>query len=352
MPDRVTKLLSDLSAVVREAAVKIAGHFGFPECRERLLACCHDSDEAVRRAALGFLPTIDPGRALSILGEALLCETPVLRAAAASTLGQMENPRTFPYLLAALEDPDAWVREHAAQALGRLGMPEAAGALERLVRMDPASQVRVSAVESLGRVGGPQAVAALAPLTTANDLDLVQAAATALGRLHHADALLLLLPLLHHPNPGHRMAAATALGDSGDATVVRILADLAVLDRDPKVIRAAVEALGRLAAPEAVRALLTLASDRTRREICLATLAHLDETSVAQGLSDDQPAVRSVAVEALSRMRTSLAHDLIAGALEDSSSAVRLIAIRAVAHSDPASLGRSWLASPWGKSFQ
>jgi epoxyqueuosine reductase len=58
----------------------------------------------------------------------------------AVALGNSGNPAAVPPLLAALEDPEALVRAHAAWALGRLGGVAARAALERARRreVDPA----------------------------------------------------------------------------------------------------------------------------------------------------------------------------------------------------------------------
>ncbi len=59
-----------------------------------------------------------------------------------------------PALVDALSNPDATVREHAADALGHLG-PDADGAAEALAKAagDSDQTVRVTAVSALGQLG-------------------------------------------------------------------------------------------------------------------------------------------------------------------------------------------------------
>jgi HEAT repeat protein len=68
---------------------------------------------------------------------------------------QIANDRTVASLILALSsDPDASVREHAAEALGHLGDRRAEKALALAVASDPNARVREHAAFALGQLGG------------------------------------------------------------------------------------------------------------------------------------------------------------------------------------------------------
>lgn len=353
MARHMVERLQDPDPLVRESAVKIAGYFGYDECAELLLAACADPDLNVRRAALEHVPFLEDARVSAILGNALRDPQAQVRAAAARALAYTESALALPLLLAALDDRDPWVRYFAARSLGRHASPEALPALARLAQSDEARHVRASAIEALGHIGGPRAVAVLAPLAADEDRDIARAALAGLGLVSHPDALPPLLSALRSPQPERQLDAVRALAERGGAGAAGALQWVATADPNAEVARAAIEALARLATPEAIAALVALTANEARREACIAALAQAGEQhaeQVARGLSHAQPAVRRAIVEALARMKRPLASELLATALDDPEASVRLAAVQALdrlgsrraerqlaalAHSDP-----------------
>jgi len=65
-----------------------------------------------------------------------------------------EGTRAVPTLVAALDDTDPRVRSVAAQALGIIGAPSVAGALDAMLFGDPNGECRVSAAYARSMVGG------------------------------------------------------------------------------------------------------------------------------------------------------------------------------------------------------
>ena len=330
MPGRVLPLLRDADPNVRESAVKIAGYFGYPECTGLLLERCRDEDERVRRAAVEHLPYLEDERAAAALTHALRHETPKVRAAAAGALAQVEGPEVSAYLVEALADEDSWVRYFAARSLGRQRTAEGADALARLARADRTNHVRIAAVEALGHIGGERAVAAVAPLVKSDESDLARAALAALGRISHPAAQPPLFEALHAPDAGVRAEAAGALGERGGAEAVEHLRVVAASDDAPAVFEAAVNALGRVGTPEAIAGLVSLTADPARRERAVAALAQTSEAllaEVARGLSREQAVeVRRAVVEALGRMKSQRASELLRGARDDADASVRAAA--------------------------
>ena len=129
------------------------------------------------------------------------------------------------------------------------------------------------------------------------------------------------------------MEAAHALGTRGGEGVAARLQWAAAADSDQHVIRAAIEALGRLASRDAVAALLALAADPLRRDDAIRALARAGGHSqeVALGLSDPQPTIRRAAVEALGQMRRPDATRVLIAALDHQDAAVRAAACTALA---------------------
>ncbi|HEX8556771.1 MAG TPA: HEAT repeat domain-containing protein [Pyrinomonadaceae bacterium] len=331
MPGRVLPLLEDADPNVRESAVKIAGYFGYAECADLLLERCRDEDERVRRAAVEHLPFLEDERATPALARALRHETPKVRAAAAGAMALAEGPEVSARLMEALADEDAWVRHFAARSLGRRKAVESADALAVLARDDKSNHVRIAAVEALGHVGGEGAARVVAPLVKSGEPDLVRAAVAALGRIRRPDAQPPLFEALHSPDAEVRAEAAGALGARGDAEAAGRLLRVAAADGESLVVEAATEALRRLATPEAIAGLVALTADPARREGAVAALARTGEAlleEVARGLSPRQAAgVRRAVVEALGRMKSQRASELLRLAYEDADASVRAAAM-------------------------
>ena len=112
-----------------------------------------DTDTETRVAATAALGMIGNREALMPLVAALRSRTVPVRMAAARALGRLGDRRAGPYLADVLErDPSAEVVQVAAQALGQLGDPSIAYALEA-AKTSPNTTVRQAAQMALIRVG-------------------------------------------------------------------------------------------------------------------------------------------------------------------------------------------------------
>lgn len=120
------------------------------------------------------------------------------RAMAADVLGLLDELTAYPELAGCLASPDPQLRSSAASALGRLGLPQAAGALLGCLGEGEDPGVRAAAARALGQLGDPRAVPALAACLAEPDYWLA----------HHAAAALALLG-----PPGQRALASAAAGD-------------------------------------------------------------------------------------------------------------------------------------------
>jgi HEAT repeat protein len=227
------------------------------------------------------------------------------------------------------------VRYFATRSIGWHREGEGLDAIARLAQEDAAEYVRIAAVDSLGKLGGPRAVSVLASLIASDDSDLACAALKSLGQIDHEDALPPLLEALRSAEPARRAEALQALGARGGKGAVEAMQWVAAADSESNVARTAVEALARLGTPEAVAALVNLTAEPARREDCVEALSRLGEQKIeliGRGLANAQPSVRRALVDALGRMKHTLASELLSQALDDQDMSVRLAAINALAH--------------------
>jgi HEAT repeat protein len=341
MPGAIVGLLDDPDPQVRESAVKIAGYFGYAGCVDALLARCRDEDEQVRRAAVEHLPFVDDPRVVATLAQALTTDAPTVRAAVARALSRIELADAVPLLLSALEDVDAWVRYFATTSLGQHGAGDALPAVIERLHEDSAGQVRLAAAGAIGRIGGPRAVQLLAPLINVDNLDLARAAIRALGAIGDPSAWPPLREALRADDHARRLEAVHAVASRAGADAADALQWAAAVDGHIEVSRAAIEALAHLAAGStderlpAVRALVALTSDATRREFAIAALSGLPPAlidQVAAGLSSPSWDVRCAVVQALARMKQPAASQWLKTALDDRSAAVRAAAVKELRH--------------------
>ena len=336
MPARIMPLLSDPDPNVRESAVRIAGYFGYPECAELLLERCHDEDERVRRAAIEHIPFIYDERVIDTLVHSLQHETPRVRASAASAIAHVDSPKVQPLLISALEDEDSWVRYFAARALGVRKFTGSVDMLERVVQTDTATHVRIASLEALGQIGGEQAATIAANFVDSNDSDLANAALVALGNIAHSSATEPLVKSLRSPHAERRRQAALALGQHRNSDVIEHLKRVASGDDQPAVYEAAMDALRKLATPDAIGGLIALTEDPLRRDAACGALARVPDAlleQVARGLLHPSAEVRRAIVGVLARMKRGQASELLRKALGDPDASVRLAAADAVGKS-------------------
>jgi hypothetical protein len=118
-----------------------------PELRAELYRQLEDPDPELRAEAAAWLDTDDEG--IARLGEILANDpSPLVRAAAAETLGEEESPVAVQLLLRALRDPDPQVVVEALDALEYIGdetiIPELS-----FLREHPSPEVREAAAEAI-----------------------------------------------------------------------------------------------------------------------------------------------------------------------------------------------------------
>jgi HEAT repeat protein len=323
------------SPLVRESSVRVAAYLGLPLCIDAIFECCDDADERVRRAAIECLPIVDDPRVLQRLGQAIQSDTPPVRAAAAAALAKIDDARTAGTLLMpALEDADVWVRYFAIRSL--LSIQQHAPAIAPLIRLateDVAIQVRVAAIETLAECGST-GLATLVDLASSPIPDLSNAAILALGALPHPEATQIILAAFNSEDRERQIHAIRAAARSRSPDFVELLR-ARLLAPDDRLAEEASLALTQFPLREAALALIDGSSHLARRENCIVALAKMGDHAIpalAYGLQIYELEIRRTIVEALTRIRTTKAQDVLTIALDDGQPAIRHAALSALAN--------------------
>jgi HEAT repeat protein len=180
-----------------------------------------------------------------------------------------------------LKNPNARERSRAVVALG--GSKDHAGAvraLEAVLRHDPDHHVRIDAADALGRLGGPDATALLVEKAASTDESTVRGAALiAIETSRDPSAIPGLINLFRlnrsQDDVVAQIGASQALLKIGTPGVPQLLQ--ALNDSSAKVREAVVEVLGKMGIPEVADRLTGLQTDpdpAVRRAVAsaLATL--------------------------------------------------------------------------------
>jgi len=239
--------LSDEDWGVREEAATMLGSFKDPRAIVPLTRALHDTDRAVREAAIGALSSIgEPS--IPALGTCLADPALHVQEAASAILASIADTRVFAPLVAALRSHDWIVRMHAAKALGRIGDPQAVPALMPLLQ-DKVKAVREEASSALAAIGSAAVSALLLALQHEEWLVRLHAV-EALGKLKSPDAVdPLLRTLFNDRDSAIREDVVRALGAIGDARAVDYLVTVM---KEPTLRLLAVEALGHIGDRRAV----------------------------------------------------------------------------------------------------
>lgn len=257
-PSETERVMRDLGAAdvaVRRRAAQRIRELPSSAAARAVRTSLEDDDIEVR------LTAVETAKALRVTGLAervigwLTEADPRLRLAAAEMLAAEPTPRAVGPLSRALSDVEPQVRAAAAAALGASGAPEAViGLLGRLD--DSAVEVKESVIRALARLGDSRAVVPLVSKIEDSRPVIRRAVARALGDLGDRRAVSALVLALRDSDSSVRGRAIEALGEIGDASVVPSISAVLSEDSASDVRLAAIDALGRLATPEATARLI------------------------------------------------------------------------------------------------
>ena len=194
--------IEDSSVRVRIVAARGLGKTGTPQAAETLISMLAPADLVpegiVASALLEIGPDAVPARRRAVRagdgqalpgrgGPAAEAAGPPAggrrRAMAADLLGLLDAMPAWEELVACIHSPDKAVRVNAVRALGRLGVPQAAGAIIRCLAPDDDAEVRAVAAHALGRIGDPRSVGPLVTCLGDADYWVAHNAAAALAAL-------------------------------------------------------------------------------------------------------------------------------------------------------------------------
>lgn len=234
-----------------------------------------------------------------------------------------EQRKQLEHLISMLDDPDPETRAMVAMGLGRIGDVQAVNPLTGLLS-DNTDRVRTAAIFSLGEIGSVTAIEPLMALIQDNSAEVRAAvimalsqmpdprafapivislfdaddevrrnAAAAIGNLADERALEPLLECLKDPYYWVRANAAWSLGKLKIDAAAQPLIDLFAIEDDDVVRANVLTALGNLATPEAMDAVMAALqaesnSDKTRIAAMLAIADHCDTIDVPCVLDERQ----------------------------------------------------------------
>lgn len=296
--DPVIKLLTHQSSDVRAAALETLGKLRDPRAVPSVVKLLVDSDKEVREGAAFSLGLLRDERAIEPLVLALTDVEGSVRQAAIRAL-RLTDPywersdhalAAVPELQNRLKSREYWVRQSAAEALNKLGraFPQATplvtetdvalqkrkAAADILVSMlvDHDRDFRLAAADALGRMSMPQTIPALAEHLSDSDRNVQSAAARSLEALRWEPSSE--LERARYLVALEKWADAAALGPAAIDPLTDALSRGGSAAR-----RRAVEALVQIGGPQAVSALITIAADPSEAvqadaRAALAVLGH------------------------------------------------------------------------------
>ncbi|MBI5886837.1 MAG: HEAT repeat domain-containing protein [Deltaproteobacteria bacterium] len=204
-----------------------------------------------------------------------------LRREACEAIFELADGREgfIPRLTELLQDTDAGVKEAALNALVSIGGRQVADSVAPFLRSSDAP-LRNIAIEALQQLG-PVILPAISGLLTDKDDDVVKFAVDILAGMGDKRAVLMLKGLLGHANPNVRASVAVCLGRIKAPESVRALIE-ALSDSEEWVRFSALEGIGHLQDKAALPRLLEL----IERETGLLREAAIDAAANIAGPSD------------------------------------------------------------------
>lgn len=250
--------LRDDHPAVRFAACVAVGRLRDVASEMTLRELVNDSHGSVRVAALFALHRLGHSERTSLMPAFLLAHADAaVRRNAALVLGLMEEPSAVKVLARAMKDQEAGVRQHALEAMARLGVREAKQELGFMTNAGIGSQ-ETFAIQALSAARDRAYLDVFrGKLATGSHVETRLAAARALGRLGSDEGFEFALSTLrtYKPRRGDaddppeqkalrvRQLAVAALGAIGNDEAQPELAGLLEQTDDPRVQVAAAKAI-------------------------------------------------------------------------------------------------------------
>lgn len=181
--DDLVAAIDDEQNVVRIRIVDTLKQIGGSRALNALKGALRDKDGFVRAKAAYALGFLQSNKAWKDLAAALADQEVLMRANAAEALGKIGDRRAVPSLIDSLADPTAIVRAKSAWSLGRIGFNSATSDLIKASRDSTSPEVRANATLALGQIAEPRSVFRIAEAARDDNARVREHAVEALGRL-------------------------------------------------------------------------------------------------------------------------------------------------------------------------
>lgn len=351
----IIAIKSSASEDVRSCAAEVLGELNDPKAIESLTVALKDKNTYVRISAdraldkMGWVPDNDEIAAYYWISKhdfkkCIAMGAPAvgpliftirnnenLRSYAEEALSKITDPNSIEQLIAALEEPNFYIRKSAADALGNIKDPRAVEPLIKALKNSDCS-IRIKAAVSLGEIGDARA---LEPLTVAlkdQDIGVRRCAYRALDRMgwvpsndeisvyywmtkgNYDKCITIGTPAvdplifnLNNSDRSDQIGSVRALGEIGDSKAVDTL--ISTLKSSNSDISAHVaKTLGKIGSLRSVEALIVAlkSSDSNLREKAAEALGEIGDPRAIEpltvALEDRHPWVRQSAAEALDKI--------------------------------------------------
>jgi HEAT repeat protein len=244
--DAAKRLMSGLEQadpVIRAATARVLGRVRAASAGDALIALLNDKSELVQQFAAESLGWLRHDRAVQALSDRVTYFVKGDRAnEALLALARIGHGSSRALFRSNLTNADAAARRAAVEGLGRIGDRASLDQIRAIAKTDPSSDVRLAGLFALNALGEPQIPAialvvgrqGLGPQARDYLLEIGPAAAPAVAAA-----------MTTAPDPGARAELTHLIGfigTAGDAPALEAM----TRDADPRVARAAADALARL----------------------------------------------------------------------------------------------------------
>jgi HEAT repeat protein len=237
----------------RRLAVEMTGWGASQAAVESAIRALGDPVPDVRRAAVGALGRLRDRSAVAALGKTLADPDADVRVGAVRALGVIDDEGVLAFLVAALKDPDHRVRETTSHVLTEWSSPAVA---KRLAGVLAVPSLRESAADLLRRIG-PTSVELLIDVLIQGSAEIRHTVGPLLEQIIGIDEFLGRMDSLE---PERRLRAIEALGAiAGPLAVDALMRSLS--DPDERIRLRATQLLGELGDPIAADAVRRLVDD-------------------------------------------------------------------------------------------
>ncbi len=310
--------LKSTDRFIREDAANELAQSGDEKQAAELCRLLYDVDISVRNLAAEILVKIGKAATKPLLDESFSPDKDV-RKFIVDIMALTGDSAFVPRLVELLNDPNDNVVGSAAEALGRIGRPEAVPALIDCCRLHPLAELQ--AIEALGNIGSPEAMPVLREKTRSNNIVIVYAAVEALGKIGSPEAAQILFELLGSDNKQLRGTVLSTIikiaGNGGrkkideisGGQIVDMLIDAALSD-DPGVRSAVIRELAFWSGPKVTAALIKALNDPDQSIVDLALGAlriagdsGLDE--IKKGIQQGNDLVKKYLIEVSAFLKSS-----------------------------------------------